>query len=229
MLDKRISIREHWNKSHFAHPLERSASNYAKDKEKNFPRNSVVCDLGGGDGTDSLYFLQKGHSVYLYDISDLAIKRAKEKADFAGFGGKLNTGLLDLETENIPVNDEFFDIVYSRLSLHYFYPERTTEILKDIYRVLKKTGTAHIVVKSPEDKAEMKWLEEHDKKLEEGVYSGKGIIKTRYSKEKYENMLEKAGIKSFQVNSYTEYFGKEKVYVKSQAEELLYIEIIIKK
>ncbi len=32
---------KHWNKSHLGHP---------KDKEKLFPRGSIVCDLGGGDG-----------------------------------------------------------------------------------------------------------------------------------------------------------------------------------
>ena len=72
--------KEHWNKSHLAHPKDRKASNYAVDKEKNSPRNSMICDLGGGDGTDSLYFIEKGHEVYLFDVANLALKRAEEKA-----------------------------------------------------------------------------------------------------------------------------------------------------
>ncbi len=70
----------HWNKSVLERPKDRNASNYAMDKEKLFPRNSIVCDLGGGDGIDSLYFIEKGHKVYLYDISDLALKLAVERA-----------------------------------------------------------------------------------------------------------------------------------------------------
>ncbi len=42
-------------------------------------------------------------------------------------------------------------------------------------------------------------------------------------------MLEKAGIKNFEIGDYTELFGKQKVFVKSKADRLQYIEIIINK
>ncbi len=115
------------------------------------------------------------------------------------------------------------------MSLHYFYPERTTEIIKDIYRVLKTGGTAYIVVKSPEDKKEMEWLENNTKQLEEGIFHENGLIKTRFSKEQYRNFLRNVGISDFSINDYTEQFGDQKIFVKSKADKLLYIEIIIKK
>jgi len=40
-------------------------------------------------------------------------------------------------------------------------------------------------------------------------------------------MLEKAGIKNFEIGDYTEKFGDEKVFLKSKADSLLYIEIVI--
>ena len=47
---------------------EKTHSQYAQDKERLFPRGSIVCDLGGGTGEDILYFLKQGHSVVLFEI-----------------------------------------------------------------------------------------------------------------------------------------------------------------
>lgn len=221
--------KSHWNKSTFERPQNRKPSNYAIDKEKMFPRNSVICDLGGGDGTDSLYFLEKGHKVYLYDISDIGLKRAEESAKKKGFADKLVAKQIDLSEDNIPAEDNFFDVVYSRLSLHYFYPKRIAEILKDVYRILKDERIAYIVVKSPEDENEMSWLKSNTKKLGEGIYSEGGLIKTRFTKEQYRNFLKNAGISNFSLNDYIERFGKERIFVKSRADKLLYIEVTIKK
>lgn len=223
------NFQDHWNKSHLNHPRDREPSNYAKDKEKLFPRNSIVCDLGGGDGTDSLYFIEKGHKVYLFDIANLALKRAQENAETKGIENKLITKMVNLGSDEIPGSDNFFDIVYARLSLHYFYQDRMIEIFKDIYRVLKEGGIAYIVIKSPEDKTEMEWLENNNEKLEEGIYSENGLIKTRLTKDQYKLILVQSGIKNFEIGDYKEKFGKQKIFIKSKAEQLLYIEIVIKK
>ena len=37
---------------------------YAEEKEKLFPRGSIVCDLGGGTGDDAIYFLRNGLSFF---------------------------------------------------------------------------------------------------------------------------------------------------------------------
>lgn len=222
-------VAKHWDKSHFNHPKDREASNYAKDKEKLFPRNSIVCDLGGGDGIDSAFFIEKGHQVYLFDISEIALKRAQENPKLYGLKNKLITKKIDLNKDKIPTPDNLFDVVYARLSLHYFYQNRMIEIFKDIYRVLKKGGIAYIVVKSPDDKNETKWTESHGKKIKPGIYSENGLIKTRFTKKQYQSILIKAKINSYKILDYTEEFGNQKTYVKSQADKLLYNEIIINK
>jgi len=176
------NFREHWNKQLAKQPDYDHPSNYAIDKEKLFPRNSKVCDLGGGYGTDSLYFAEKGHKVYLFDIADLSLEKAMAKTKERGLEKHLTTKFVDLDKEKIPADDDFFDIVYSRLSIHYFSRDRTIEVLREIYRVLKLRGTAYIVIKSPEDKDELTWLESHGKKIEEGMYEENGFIKTRYTK-----------------------------------------------
>jgi ubiquinone/menaquinone biosynthesis C-methylase UbiE len=223
------NLKSHWDISHEKHPERLEPSNYAVDKEKFFPRNSIVCDLGGGDGADSLYFLKNGHKVYLFDISDIALDRAKEKVAKFGLGDKLMTSLVDLNSALIPSEDSFFDVLYARLSLHYFDQERTAEILKDVYRVLKSGGTAFIAVKSPKDEKEMKWLENNNQKIGNGIYSEDGLIKSRFSEDQYKTILGKAGIKNFKINDYEEIFGDKKVYVKSGADKLQYLEIVINK
>jgi len=220
----------HWNASCLRHPNDRDASNYAKDKEDLFPRNSVICDFGCSDGVDSLYFLKKGHNVHLFDVADLALKRAEENIKrYKEFENKFTTQVIDASEENIPIQDSFFDIFYARLSVHYFKPDRTIEVLKDIFRVLKKGGTAYIVVKSPKDKKELGWLKSQSKEISPGVYDKSGLIQTRYTKEQYKEFLKKAGIIDYEIGDYIENFTNQKTYVKSGAEKLLYIEIIIKK
>jgi ubiquinone/menaquinone biosynthesis C-methylase UbiE len=224
-----MNLKSHWDKSHEKHPERLEPSNYAVDKEKSFPRNSVVCDLGGGDGADSLHFLKNGHQVYLFDISDIGLEKAKSKVTEFGLKDKLTTSLVDLNSALIPSEDNFFDVLYARLSLHYFDQERTAEILKDVYRVLKQGGTAYIAVKSPEDKKEMEWLENNNQKIGDGLYSEDGLLKSRFSKDQYKNILGKVGIKNFKINDYEETFGDKKIYVKSGADKLQYLEIIINK
>ena len=220
----------HWNKSHENHPVNRSTSSYAIEKEKSFQRNSIVCDLGGGDGTDSLYFIRNGHTVYLYDISDSALIRANTKVKKANLENKLTTSQIDLTKDNIPSKSDFFDILYSRLSIHYFTKERTIEILKEIYRILKINGVAYIVVKSPEDVREMDYLRSNSKVISEGVFiDDDGMIKTRFTKEQYKEMLKKAGITNYEIKDYTEHFGEQKIYIHSKADNLLYLELIIRK
>lgn len=224
-----FDARGHWNKSHLNHPRNRDASAYAKDKERSFPKNSVICDLGGGDGTDSFYFLQSGHKVHLFDISNFALSVAIERAREYNLEKNLIANQLDLSKDDISLKDKSVDIVYSRLALHFFSLARTADIFKEIFRVLKENGVAYVVVKSPEDQKEMKWLRENSEQLEGGIFSENGLIKTRFTKEQYEKLLEGIGIKNFKVGDYIEKFGEQKVFVKSKADEFLYIEIIIKK
>src|SRR3989304_8403738 len=59
-------------------------SNYAQEKEKLFPRNAIICDLGGGSGSDAIYFLKNGHRIILLDISQFALEVAQKKAKELG-------------------------------------------------------------------------------------------------------------------------------------------------
>ncbi len=224
-----LNPKERWNAKYKKRPENRLSSNYAKEKEKLFPRNSVVCDLGGGDGTDSFYFIQKGHKVYLLDLSDYGLSLAKEKAKALGLKTKLIAKEVDLTKDGLPLKSDSADIVYSHLSLHYFPLKRMVEIFKEIYRVLKDGGKAFVVIKSPEDIKEMAALRKVSKEIEEGIFEEGILTKTRFTKRQYESALKESGINNFKVRDYIEETGSQKFFVKSQSEKLLYIEIIINK
>ena len=226
----KFDAESHWNKSHEGHPQNRPSSKYGIEKEKLYPRNSIICDLGGGDGTDSLHFLRKGHTVFLYDISKSALKMAIQKAGREGLESKLKTFQMDLAKGKIPIQENIFDVLYSRLSLHYFYQDKTIEILKEVHRVLKDSGIAYIAVKSPKDIKEMQFLRNNSREIDKGVFvDNEGMTKSRFTKEQYKEMLKKADIANFEINEYTEHFGKQRIYIKSKADYLQYLELVIRK
>lgn len=212
-----------WNKSSLKVPDDKGASGYAIEREKLFPRNSSICDLGGGGGEDSVYFINQGHEVVLIDISDVGIKRAKLKAP-----KNLTTIQLDFSSGNFPLPDNKFDVVYSRLSLHYFLPERLSEIYKEIFRILKPGGSAYLVMKSSEDEDEIAHLKKTAIQIEEGVYKDGEFMKTRFSKEKLKHILHTSGVKNYKVQLYKERFNKYDK-IKSGKTALLLDEVIIYK
>lgn len=171
--------RELWNLSVQSVPTDKSHSRYAAEKEKLFPRESVICDLAGSIGADAIYFLKHKHKVILCDVSDVALKIAQQKALSQGFD--LQTQQFDLEEGKIPLADNSVDIVYARLGLHYFTIEKTSQILHEVYRILKLGGQAFITIKSPDDQSEMAFLRKTAKEIEPNVYVDGGQCKSRFN------------------------------------------------
>lgn len=174
-------------------------SHYAEEKEKLFPRGSNVCELGGGTGNDAMYFLSKGHSVVLLDISEFALTKARESASRLGFSSKLVTKQIHFGLHKIPLKDNSIDVAYSRIALHYFESKHTAVIFDDIYRFLKPGGQAFLTFKSPEDREELLMLKTRSVEFEPGVYIDNGNLKSRFTKEQLEAILAQANIKDSEV------------------------------
>src|SRR4030067_1951228 len=109
---------------------------YAEEKEKLFPRGSIVCDLGGGTGDDAIYFLRNEHKVIILDISLFALKVAQEKAKKNNLDGNLVTHQVDFGLHKLPLKANSCDVIYSRISLIYFPKNETVEIFKAIFESL---------------------------------------------------------------------------------------------
>lgn len=224
-------LQAYWNKSSATIPDDKDPSAYAIEKEQVFPKPAIVCDLGGGSGADSLYFASKGHRVDLVDISNIALARASEAAKKKGFADKVKVYQADLGEGALPLATARFDVVYSRLALHYFKSDILQKLLTEIYKLLKPNGTAYITVKSPDDKAEMDYLVKQSVEVEDGVFDEGGYIKTRYSLQQLKDILSKAGIPSSEtsVDKYTEDLGGRKDKVKSGNTQLTVNQITLHK
>jgi len=223
------SLVTQWNNDHRQIPKDKEHSKYAQEKEQLFPRNATVADVGGGSGADAIYFLSRGHNVFLVDISDYALRAAEEKAKARKLKDKLRTFQVVLGEEAIPFKDNSLDAVYSRMALMYSQANGTTQIFKEVYRTLKPGGRAFITVKSPDDEKEMEFLESNWQKLEPGVYQKGQKTKTLFTKEQLEGMLQEAGIANFTVKTYVEDLSGRTDKVQSGNLNLLLNEILIKK
>jgi len=191
---------ERWDDYHKkTHNPEEPHSLYAEEKEKLFPRGCLVVELGGGTGSDSLYFLKQGHSVVILDISDFALKTATERAAKENLGQRLATRQVDFGLHQIPIKESSVEIVYSRISLHYFGSKHTTKLFSEIYKMLKPGGTAYLTFKSPEDVEEMDYLRNVGVEYEENVFIENGQLRSRFSINQLTNMLTNARIPSFEV------------------------------
>jgi len=96
-----------------------------------------ILDLGCGDGTDSLYFQSKGFDVTALDLSSVVVDELNNKG--------VKSSVYDISEANIPGN---YDLIYSRLSLHYFDRFQLSQILNDIKNKLNDGGCLYFTVKS---------------------------------------------------------------------------------
>lgn len=224
-------LQTYWNRSSATVPDDKDPSAYAIEKEKLFPRNALVCDLGGGSGSDSLYFASHGHKVRLIDISDNALQRAKHAAAMQHLSQRVETFQCNMDEGKIPLPDACVNVVYSRLALHYFEPDNTIRLFAEVNRILKPSGAAYLTLKSPDDAAEMAYLNRTASLKNEGVFDEEGHIKTRYTVEQLTSMMRAAGVKEheFQIAAYTEDLDNRKDRVKSGNLQLLLNEIQIHK
>ncbi len=110
------------------------------------PRPSRVLELGCGSGEDSAYISRRGHWVLASDFvpQDRAWRHARAASP------SLTFMLLDMRT-TFPFRGAMFDVVYARLSLHYFSDEVSKRIFGEIHRVLAPHGLLAFLCKSTGD------------------------------------------------------------------------------
>ncbi|GLY53062.1 class I SAM-dependent methyltransferase [Lentzea sp. NBRC 102530] len=138
----------YWDELYRARRVTTSAttpSDLALTAAATLDRPGRVMELGCGRGHDARYFAECGHSVVATDISPVALREAKS------LGGDAVTYVAADMTSSLPAGDECFDVVYSRLSLHYFTDDVTRRVLSEIHRVLKPGAVFAALVKSTKD------------------------------------------------------------------------------
>lgn len=96
--------------------------------------NKRILDFGCGDGVYVQEFLKRGASEIVgIDESAKMIEIANKK-----FNHLENTKFLVADGNNLPFENDVFDIVFANFVLHHFID--TLKPLKEIFRVLKRGG-----------------------------------------------------------------------------------------
>lgn len=93
------------------------------------PKGKML-ELGCGTGHWTAYFVQNGFEVTATDISDAMLKYAQQKG--------LNAKLLKADSENLPFENESFDVVSSITMMEFVNDQN--RVLAEMYRVLKPNG-----------------------------------------------------------------------------------------
>jgi len=95
-----------------------------------------VIDIGCGEGVHSVYLAKKGFDVTGIDLSENAIKHAKQNAKDAGVDVKfIVMDILDLDKL-----DKKFDFVLEWAVMHHIRPEQREKYVENVSGVLKDDG-----------------------------------------------------------------------------------------
>ena len=94
--------------------------------------DTKILDLCCGSGQSTQFLVQYSQHVTGLDISPLSLGRAARNVPQADY--------LEGLAEQIPCEDNQFDLVHTSAALHEMTPEQREQILAQVYRVLKPGG-----------------------------------------------------------------------------------------
>lgn len=99
-----------------------------------------VLDAGCGGGRNLVYFLRNGYEVYGIDPNSDSVEAVKELSKKLSPGNPL-TNFKVAAAENLPFEDEYFDLVISSAVLHFAAnPQHFDHMLQSMWRVIKPGG-----------------------------------------------------------------------------------------
>lgn len=99
-----------------------------------------VLEIGAGMGTDLAQFARHGATVTDYDLSAGHLERARENFALRGLQGTFLHG----DAEELPFDDDTFDLVYSNGVIHH--TPNTHRVVAEAFRVLKPGGQVTVMV-----------------------------------------------------------------------------------
>ncbi len=122
---------EDWNT--FYESIEDTFSDpWLQNYQEYFKDTCKILDLGCGNGSNIPFLLTTGAEVTAIDSSQNAVSFVKKNWD-------IKTFVHDIRNQ-LPFPNDYFDIILTDLSLHYFSEKETRSIVSDLYRVVIKNG-----------------------------------------------------------------------------------------
>jgi SAM-dependent methyltransferase len=122
-------------------------SPFAREVLAGLPCAARILELGCGAGLDAAAFARNGHNVVATDFSAVILAGAARRL---GQVSGLSFVLLDT-SRPLCFAGNTFDVVYARLSLHYFRDAVTRQVMAEIQRVLRPGGRLCFLCKSTGD------------------------------------------------------------------------------
>lgn len=164
---------QYWN-SYYENKLGiEQPSKFALDIGKTLKKSSNLLELGCGNGRDSIYFHHLGMNITAIDASDKVIDILKEN-----YKEKNICFICDDFVCSTVIFAGQYDYVYSRFSLHAINEEQETEVINNVYKVLKNKGKFFVEVRSIHDD-----LYGKGKKIGENTYIYDGHFRRFVKKE----------------------------------------------
>lgn len=175
----------YWNRYYDLNKAPQYPSLFAQWVSEQLDRGKTILDLGCGNGRDSLYFYTKGMNVTAIDASSEVIEKLRRE----------NT-----EDNIYFICDDFvcstaifagqYDYCYSRFSLHAITEIQESEVISNVYRVLKAGGKFFIETRSINDE-----LYGKGEKVAEDSFYYEGHFRRFIKKDKLLNKLLSVGFK----------------------------------
>ena len=153
----------------------------------------IGCGTGWAIGQAARFIDFKG-SFYGVDLSQKMIEKAEEN-----FKEYANFHFIQANSESIPLEDNFFDIIICTNSFHhYLHPDKA---MKEIFRLLKHRGKIYIL-----DPAADSWIIKIVDKIIKLFELGHVKI---YSSEEFKNLMSATGLK---------YVGNEEIRTREKVQ-----------
>ena len=199
---------QHWNNLH-AHQRLRDYSHthtsFAEEVTTTLIEPIELLELGCGEGNDSIFFAQQGHQVVATDFSDVIIEQNQNDSD----NSNVKFDILDM-MKPFAFADDRFDVIYARLSLHYFSDVITRRLLREISRVLKPDGNAYFMCKSTADSLYGKGA-----RIEADIYENDGHVRHFFSQKYAQAICSDAGLSIAKVVTGNELiYGRRSAFIK---------------
>ena len=203
----------YWNQYYNEKKAPTESSPFAQWVGSQVVKGRTLLDLGCGNGRDSLYFYKSiGMNVTAVDASNQAIEILKKQT---------------MEDNIYFICDDFvcsttifagqYDYCYSRFSLHAINESQETEVIQNVYKVLKEGGRIFIETRSVND--EIYGL---GKCVGTDSYSYEGHFRRFLRKDNLLSKLIKAG---FEI----EYEAEERNFAPFEGSNPLIIRVVAKK